>query len=522
MKKHIYLLLFCWFWGMACYAQTPQKITYTYDALNRLTQVLYPNGSSISYNYDVLGNRNTVVIVGSCTVATAILSGTQTITAGQSATLSVALTGTSPWSVVVNGITYSGITASPYTFSVTPSGTTTYTISSVSNSCGAGTVSGSAVVTVNPACVLPTATITSPNQTINQGQTAVISVNLTGTPPLTFIMDGVTYTGISSSPYTYNIGKIPSATKTYTVTSVANSCGTGTVSGSTTVTVNPCTNMYTQKTGNWNDITVWSCNRIPTNADIITVKQNHNITIPASYTGNAKNVIYETGGKIIEGANSKLCLSCPEIPTNGLVLYLPLNGNANDASGNNYNGTIVGSVASITDRKGVANAAYQFSGVVLNYITIPDNASLCSNTLTLNAWVNFAPSEGGYVINKGRDITNGSYRLTTGGVGGQVLYNGVNDASYSSVPTNQWVMLTGIISGNSAKYYVNGVQVSSATLSNSFACSSAGNPLTIGNHYYTGVPNVWAYPFKGKIDDVRIYNRALLASEVTTIYNAEK
>jgi YD repeat-containing protein len=518
MKKYIILIILSLVCRVGIYAQTPQKMTYVYDALNRLTEVTYPNGSKITYNYDVLGNRNSVVIVSGCVLPTATLTGTQTITAGQTANLSVALTGVAPWTLVMNGITYTA-SASPFSISVSPSTTTTYSLTSVSNSCGAGTVSGNAVVTVNPACVLSVATLTG-TQTITAGQTANLSVALTGVAPWSIVMNGTTYTA-SISPFSISVS--PNITTTYSLTSVSNSCGAGTVSGSAVVTVNACTNMYTLKTGSWNDVTVWSCGRVPTSTDIITVKANHFITIPASYTANAKNVNYETGGRITEGANtSKLCLSCPQIPTNGLIGYYPLNGNANDASGNGLNGSIVGSITSITDRKGIANSAYQFSGVVLNYISIPDNALLCSNIITLNAWVNFAPTEGGYIINKGRDITNGSYRLTTGSAGGQVLYNGVNDASYASVPTNQWVMVTGIINGNNAKYYLNGVIVSQATLSSAYVCSSAGNPLTIGNHYFSGVPNVYAYPYKGKIDDVRIYNRALTDAEVLQIYNGEK
>ena len=222
MKKYIILLFVSCVWVVKSQAQSPQKISYAYDDLNRLSTVTYPNGTQIVYTYDALGNRQTqVVSTTGCTVPTATLSGTQIITSGQSATLSVALTGASPWSVVVNGVSYTA-TVSPYSFSVTPSITTTYTISSVSNSCGVGTFSGSAVVTVNA-----------------------------------------------------------------------------------------YTQMYTTKTGNWNDASVWSCNRIPTSTDVVTIKQNNFITIPASYTANVKNVIYETGGKIIEGANSKLCLSCP-------------------------------------------------------------------------------------------------------------------------------------------------------------------------------------------------------------------
>ncbi len=145
MKKYIILIMLilgCW---VGIYAQTPQKMTYVYDALNRLTEVTYPNGSKITYNYDVLGNRTSVVIMGGCSVATATISGTSTISAGQFATIAVTLTGASPWSIVFNGVTYAAI-ASPFNISVSPTTTTTYTLTSVNNSCGDGTISGNFVV----------------------------------------------------------------------------------------------------------------------------------------------------------------------------------------------------------------------------------------------------------------------------------------------------------------------------------------------------------------------------------------
>ncbi len=167
---------------------------------------------------------------------TASLSGTQTITSGQSANLSVAFTGASPYTLVMNGQTYSNITANPYTISVSPTSTTTYTLTSVSNTCGAGSVSGSANVTVNPPCNLPTATL-SGTQTINAGQTANLSIAFTGNSPYYFIMNGMTYGNIISSPFIVSV--TPSTTTTYTLSHVNNSCGTGTVSGSATITVNP-------------------------------------------------------------------------------------------------------------------------------------------------------------------------------------------------------------------------------------------------------------------------------------------
>jgi Ig-like domain CHU_C associated/Pregnancy-associated plasma protein-A/GEVED domain len=99
------------------------------------------NGSGLALDYAVQ------ILPKACSLPSASLTGTQTITVGQAGNLSVALTGAAPWSVVMNATTYTANT-SPFTISVSPNITTTYTLTSVSNSCGAGTVSGTPVITV--------------------------------------------------------------------------------------------------------------------------------------------------------------------------------------------------------------------------------------------------------------------------------------------------------------------------------------------------------------------------------------
>ena len=49
-------------------------------------------------------------------------------------------------------------------------------------------------------------------------------------------------------------------------------------------------------------------------------------------------------------------------PRNGLVAEYLFDGNANDSSGNGYNGTVQGATL-ITDRFGRTNAAYSFNGI---------------------------------------------------------------------------------------------------------------------------------------------------------------
>ena len=114
-------------------------------------------------------------------VPTAAVSGGDTVCAGQGATLSVALTGTGPWSLVwSDGVTQSGLASSPATRVVTPLSTTTYTILAVADTICAGAATGSAAVTVTPT---PSATLTVPTR-VCAGRTTTASV-----PP----MPGATY-----------------------------------------------------------------------------------------------------------------------------------------------------------------------------------------------------------------------------------------------------------------------------------------------------------------------------------------
>ncbi|QHT70939.1 hypothetical protein GXP67_31980 [Rhodocytophaga rosea] len=86
---------------------------------------------------------------------TATITGSTTICRGSSTTISIALTGTSPWALSwSDGSTTTNVTniaTSPYMFSVSPTSTTTYSVSAVSDASCSGTTSGSAVVTVTTA-----------------------------------------------------------------------------------------------------------------------------------------------------------------------------------------------------------------------------------------------------------------------------------------------------------------------------------------------------------------------------------
>jgi gliding motility-associated-like protein len=171
-----------------------------------------PIASGTPYNFSVTDGSGCAPVVVSgnrnCNCpATAIISGGGTMCAGGTAqNISVALTGTPPWSITYvrngsNPVTVPGIMTSPYVFSASVGGV--YTISSMSDAVCQGSGSGSATVTVNP---LPTATVSGGGAICNDGvSTETVSFALTGLGPwnLTYAINGVSQTAVTTgfSPF---------------------------------------------------------------------------------------------------------------------------------------------------------------------------------------------------------------------------------------------------------------------------------------------------------------------------------
>jgi len=202
-----------------------------------------------------------------------------------------------------------------------------------------------------------------------------------------------------------------------------------------------------------------------------------------------------------------------------LMAYYPFNGNANDESGKGNNGIVYGAVLS-SDKDDNANSAYLFDGVD-DFIEIQANKTINpSDEISLVAWVyptlngnNFDhiftvtfnanyPPYSSYNVCKLNDKM--SFWLTTGETPSEDDIECINN-----MIANNWYHVACTYDGSTMKLYINGGLEDSKAKTGKIQYKDASLKFghAVKDQFMTG-----------KLDEMRIYSKALTEKEVKQLY----
>jgi hypothetical protein len=206
----------------------------------------------------------------------------------------------------------------------------------------------------------------------------------------------------------------------------------------------------------------------------------------------------------------------------GLVAYYPFDGNANDQSENELHGAVNTDGTSLTtDRFENERSAYLFGGGEVSDITVPHNELLnISSQITLVAWIYPETQKTQAIVRKGPSPRSVPYGLGLSGTG-DFIFNATASgeeliqARDSGYPVRAWSFIAGTYDGTAMRLYVDGELKTTEPLDGELTLNS--DPLLIGTRL-----NLEADTFHGKLDEIRIYNRALTDEEISGLYQQSR
>jgi hypothetical protein len=220
---------------------------------------------------------------------------------------------------------------------------------------------------------------------------------------------------------------------------------------------------------------------------------------------------------------------------------------AHDATANGFDGTLqtghadwgAGFPVWSVDRNGDAGSALHFDDGA--NIEIPYNTALNPSQITVALWVNADEiNENNRFLGLHSWI---GYKFQLQSTNRPFFTVHTDDDTYIDhdaeveLPINQWHHLAVSFGGGHMIFYIDGVAVKTWDNAGT-ATSIASDPynLVIGQDFPTDqyaatdanfdvdhkIPLAWGGYFRGLLDEVRIYNTVLTATQVETIYNREK
>jgi hypothetical protein len=191
-----------------------------------------------------------------------------------------------------------------------------------------------------------------------------------------------------------------------------------------------------------------------------------------------------------------------------------------DATGHGHDATCDVAACPLLTTEGRIGNAYAFDGLD-DLLRVPPAAVFdSSSSFTVTAWIaRGSGNPDGCLIGKilGSDFGN-SWQACVGASGLLTFYSStiVNNVTIDHPQDSnllaelQWYHIALWSDGGTKATYIGGLLVKSEEL----PCVFDQNPITIGGDIDSGMPTVL---FRGRIDDVQIYNRALTPAELQAL-----
>ena len=208
---------------------------------------------------------------------------------------------------------------------------------------------------------------------------------------------------------------------------------------------------------------------------------------------------------------------------------------------NNY-GTFITPAVLTTDRFGIPNDAYMYNGVD-NVMYTPTFFAISGAThdYTYSCWFETDTIQDAVILYNGTPfdlngitpipdgfgfvINNGTLPFGTGpGNYVSVLFGGIGQFLPTPITLNRWHNLVLKKNGNSYDLYIDYISI--GFFISPFNTMASGGVLAVGGDYTSTLPTgtfllggPLQKPFRGKIDDIAIYNRQLSDNERDSLYN---
>ncbi|MHC4146335.1 MAG: LamG domain-containing protein, partial [Planctomycetota bacterium] len=204
-----------------------------------------------------------------------------------------------------------------------------------------------------------------------------------------------------------------------------------------------------------------------------------------------------------------------------LVAHWELDGDPCDSSGNGYDGTAEGAYEWTTGKDG---QAIDLSG---GWVVVEDEGNTPKlrpkHHVSVMAWINRAQATDDdikVVIKGGDDHETYGLEVNDQYEGLTFIMRDANEldegdpkkydvVGEQGLPVDEWVHIAGTYDGNEMTSYVNGEVAGTTTPGPNELYSNANEDLGIGGRY-----GDTSNRFDGKIDDVRVYDRAVTAGEI--------